>query len=63
MVLNWCIFVCIRLERLQRMAGIVWDFLSEENSFDTQTSELLYDTFTERDKENIIFLLKYYMNE
>lgn len=38
MVLNCCIFVCMRLARLQRIAGIVWDFLSEENSFDTHTS-------------------------
>lgn len=38
MVLNCCILVCMRLARLQRMAGIVWAFLSEENSLDTHAS-------------------------
>lgn len=38
MVLNCCILVCMRLARLQRIAGIVWAFLSEENSLDTHAS-------------------------
>lgn len=40
-VLNCCILVCMRLARLQRMAGMVWAFLSRGKSLDTHVSWLL----------------------
>lgn len=42
-VLNCWILVCMRLARLQRMAGIVWAFLSRGKSLDTHVSWLLQE--------------------
>lgn len=57
-VLNCWILVCMRLARLQRMAGIVWAFLSRGKSLDTHVSWLLQE-----EKKNIVHRWKLHIQQ
>ena len=48
MVPNCWILVCTRLARLKRMAGMVWDFLSVENSLEAHASWTLHEPGAEQ---------------